>query len=180
MRDAIIDGIAMFGPDKAIQSVARAEIRTGSAPMLEYPGSKIGRHTDIHRPAIPVSHDIYPATTSIPNGVGAVWFCPTAPSRSDSLPWPATPTASTGTFLTSPSCSNPTWPGVDHRVLTAQRAGPAHERGTGRTGLPASFTVVGRSCETLAVPQYQGKFSRRLRRLTRRNGSRNRFQEDSL
>ena len=66
MRDACVDRLAPLGPDEQSQPMVCAKVRALAFTMLEYPGRQVGSYPDIHLTAIPVRHDVYPATMSFP------------------------------------------------------------------------------------------------------------------
>ena len=45
--DAGVDGVAAFGPDEAVQTVAAAEVRAGAGAMLLDTRVEVGRDADI-------------------------------------------------------------------------------------------------------------------------------------
>ena len=61
VRDTARDIIAALGPYKLDQPISRAKVGTVAAPVLMDTRGNIRGDTDIHRTAVAIGHDVYPA-----------------------------------------------------------------------------------------------------------------------
>ena len=65
MSYAIANGLASFGPEQAMQTATRAEIGSGIVAVRDDALRQVGGDADVHRVAIAVCHDAYPATNAL-------------------------------------------------------------------------------------------------------------------
>jgi hypothetical protein len=66
MHDTRFDCLAPLCPNEHSQPMVSAKARSMPLPVLEYSGRQVGGDADIHLAAIPVGHDVYPATMMFP------------------------------------------------------------------------------------------------------------------
>ena len=62
MGNAVVDGVAAFGPDKPGQVAPSAIIGTSANPVHRNPHRQRAGYADIERAAITIGHDVDPAT----------------------------------------------------------------------------------------------------------------------